>query len=705
MLTRLPNTTLFCRDLVVQNHGSTRKEPYAPYHLSAGPRILFELATIHSQPGRHLCESPSFSPYAGSARKAVKRDRLTGPPSSIKLEERLTDFVGKLQSYRQVWQETEINKCADDSSSFDFGDRAPMSQRPPVSQSAPRSPQRITLPPVQLRDEGQHRVQDVEGLSREGERRAPLPSPQLSQIEGRTTPGEGWRSVPLRAHGLQSMLNPTEPDVKAPIERRTSTSMTQSPSFVPSRPSSNFGVSPTSTTPTTTFTSHHTAAELGLVSEPTGGSLSKTRKILTPRSPLRTFSATRSIGGQFIDATRSPFLSGKSRSYSEMHMESSSMTTPPLSTSSQQQAHYGFPPTVTSSLAGRRTSGDTMQAPLTIPPSQSASPSISLSGPHQPSGQTSSAGNVYVRGPLPPTTSAAYYPGSSFANIMPSGVGHQFHGEPAAPEGPYSSQASSQAPNPVASASRPSLSSSDAVSVLTISTAQGAIQVPIDMHQASKLADEKRKRNAGASARFRQRRKDKEKEATTNIDKLNEQARDLERRVREVEQERDFYRSQRDRLRDIVYQTPEIRHHAQGPPSPRFAHAPFRGQDSSSVASSSSVLGFSPEPTTRVSDEERAPRRRRFDGRFDSQGNVIPQPYSQHPLSTLPALQPPQSLPRPQGLPSLPPLRMAESLPAPASGPHSTSAPPTESAVAPPPYPPFSQVSYERGWPPGERRV
>jgi hypothetical protein len=35
--------------------------------------------------------------------------------------------------------------------------------------------------------------------------------------------------------------------------------------------------------------------------------------------------------------------------------------------------------------------------------------------------------------------------------------------------------------------------------------------VPVDIHQASQLADEKRARNAGASARYRQRRKGERK--------------------------------------------------------------------------------------------------------------------------------------------------------------------------------------------------
>lgn len=71
--------------------------------------------------------------------------------------------------------------------------------------------------------------------------------------------------------------------------------------------------------------------------------------------------------------------------------------------------------------------------------------------------------------------------------------------------------------------------------MMSLNTAHGAIQIPIDTTAASKSADEKRKRNAGASARFRQRRKEREREMSTRIS-------DLEQRVKKVEEERDYYR-------------------------------------------------------------------------------------------------------------------------------------------------------------------
>ena len=45
---------------------------------------------------------------------------------------------------------------------------------------------------------------------------------------------------------------------------------------------------------------------------------------------------------------------------------------------------------------------------------------------------------------------------------------------------------------------------------MMLETAQGPIQIPVDLQAASKVQDEKRKRNATASHRFRQRRKKKE---------------------------------------------------------------------------------------------------------------------------------------------------------------------------------------------------
>jgi hypothetical protein len=156
----------------------------------------------------------------------------------------------------------------------------------------------------------------------------------------------------------------------------------------------------------------------------------------------------------------------------------------------------------------------------------------------------------------------------------------------------------------------------------------GTYHVPVDVHQASRLADEKRARNAGASARFRQRRKEKEKEANSNIEKLQQQTRELERKVKEVEQERDFYRVERDRFRDVVYRTPDMRHLVmQAPPSPQsMLPGSFQGSMSQmgnpSPLLPPSQMGFQVSEST----SERALKRRRTDvqGAFTSLPPYIP---------------------------------------------------------------------------------
>ncbi|KAK0738384.1 hypothetical protein B0T18DRAFT_394683 [Schizothecium vesticola] len=92
--------------------------------------------------------------------------------------------------------------------------------------------------------------------------------------------------------------------------------------------------------------------------------------------------------------------------------------------------------------------------------------------------------------------------------------------------------------------------------------------IPVDYHQASKQADEKRMRNAGASARFRLRKKEKDAAQAQGLQKLENHNRDLERRVEELEAERDFYRKEYNRLREIVARTPGMGEWADRAPSP-----------------------------------------------------------------------------------------------------------------------------------------
>lgn len=82
---------------------------------------------------------------------------------------------------------------------------------------------------------------------------------------------------------------------------------------------------------------------------------------------------------------------------------------------------------------------------------------------------------------------------------------------------------------------------------MTLETDQGPMVVPVelDLQQASKVADEKRKRNAGASARFRARRKEKEKEASQTISGLQQELRNLM-------EEREFYLLERNYFREIA---------------------------------------------------------------------------------------------------------------------------------------------------------
>ncbi|KAL2164478.1 hypothetical protein VTH06DRAFT_3694 [Thermothelomyces fergusii] len=99
---------------------------------------------------------------------------------------------------------------------------------------------------------------------------------------------------------------------------------------------------------------------------------------------------------------------------------------------------------------------------------------------------------------------------------------------------------------------------------LTIAPRHGEeIVVPVDVHQGSKQADQKRQRNAGASARFRQRKKEREREQQEELHKLENENRELQRRNEELtrrcqglEAELDFYRNSRNRLREILSQMP-----------------------------------------------------------------------------------------------------------------------------------------------------
>ncbi|KAF4496705.1 hypothetical protein FAGAP_7129 [Fusarium agapanthi] len=104
--------------------------------------------------------------------------------------------------------------------------------------------------------------------------------------------------------------------------------------------------------------------------------------------------------------------------------------------------------------------------------------------------------------------------------------------------------------------------------MLALPGSEAPIPVNIDFSQASKKADDKRQRNAVASTRHRRKKKITQEENSKQLQELRDERRLMEIRIGELIQQRDFYREDRNRLRDIIAQTPSISGLAAGPPSP-----------------------------------------------------------------------------------------------------------------------------------------
>jgi len=104
---------------------------------------------------------------------------------------------------------------------------------------------------------------------------------------------------------------------------------------------------------------------------------------------------------------------------------------------------------------------------------------------------------------------------------------------------------------------------------MTLETTSGTVQSPVNVHVASRVADEKRRRNAGASARFRQRRKEKEKEASTITSTL-------ERQIKELGEDAEFYGRERDIFVGVLQTIPGCERYLQRSPSRRSIRSSSR---------------------------------------------------------------------------------------------------------------------------------
>lgn len=202
------------------------------------------------------------------------------------------------------------------------------------------------------------------------------------------------------------------------------------------------------------------------------------------------------------------------------------------------------------------------------------------------------------------------------------------------------------------------------------------VPVEVDTQQASKLADEKRKRNAGASARFRQRRKEKEQAASQNIAELQKQLRDLT-------EERDYYMAERNYLHDVIARTPGVVLSAR-PPSPRVRRAQASRQYGAGPQEQPANQDYARQDTG-----EPPPAQRRRTSEFQPSyvaSHMTSPGYAQHfqPVSAST-----YTLPPPPGPPALPDLRSHPATSGAQHLVHSSIPAPLASAPRPPPYDPF----------------
>ena len=184
--------------------------------------------------------------------------------------------------------------------------------------------------------------------------------------------------------------------------------------------------------------------------------------------------------------------------------------------------------------------------------------------------------------------------------------------------------------------------------MMTIETSSGIVQVPVDVQAASKVADEKRKRNAGASARFRERRKKKEVESTSTITKLENRAKDLAEDV-------EHYRRERDYLANVVLNGPDGQRHFPRPQSPRLRRVASGRTRTRNSSSATSEYASGQEMSNRDSISERNVRRRTQSFTSDAQVQgpphmvIHPPQYTQVPMAyqhgSAPQHQPPMPLP------------------------------------------------------------
>lgn len=344
------------------------------------------------------------------------------------------------------------------------------------------------------------------------------------------TPSSERRSVnPL---GVHSILNPQADIVEQQRERRHSASQRESMSPMESQPSQSL---PSISRPPSVDSTQAEPASNRPFQPP---NRIPARHMLSPRTPA--LHRTQSLGvlgapTGTIDAHQSPFLSATTRQFPPDPVTSQpALPTPPMGPRATYFATV--PQTAPTPPPGMRRN-DLHRPSVSFPQSGSASPMTSYSPYSQPASVASSHYETQSQ-------QGSYMTGQNDTH-------QDSHNPPIAME-------TERGMIPMA----PSGQSS--IQIMTIKSQQGHhVQIPVDVQAASKVADEKRKRNAGASARFRARRKEKEREASMSISRLEQQ-------IREANEDVEYYRTERDYFKTIVFQQSGADRHYGRPTSPRL---------------------------------------------------------------------------------------------------------------------------------------
>ncbi|KAM5360069.1 hypothetical protein ACJA88_014954 [Fusarium oxysporum] len=205
--------------------------------------------------------------------------------------------------------------------------------------------------------------------------------------------------------------------------------------------------------------------------------------------------------------------------------------------------------------------------------------------------------------------------------------------------------------------------------LLGLPGSEAPISVYIDFSQASKKADEKRQRNAVASTRHRRKKKIMQEENAKQLKELRDERHLMEIWIEELIQQRDFYREDRNRLRDIVAQTPSISGLAAGPPSPTISTSNSYVETGLLASGPSGFMGYGGDTVSNA----RPVKRRRTDDHPEYSLPPYGSPASAHPTAS--PSGPPMPIPG-YGAPScpssvassasgerLPPLRAMEGRP------------------------------------------